>query len=171
MQPLSYASSNSKSPKPPLYSTTWVLVIPQTLGRHYKLASIPNAFDSVGTTDEERETHPQGRKISTTSSKVCNLLYTLQCPKKWFAERDKHYPSRSGQTSLATAGANFTKPRTSQFFGLCKLHNHTCFNYLQGGYSRQNSIDEVDANTDARKQNGNPAAAANTSPLIVPAVR
>ena len=130
MQPLSYASSNSKSPKPPLYSTTWVLVIPQTLGRHYKLASIPNAFDSVGTTDEERETHPQGRKISTTSSKVCNLLYTL-----------------------------------------CKLPNHTCFNYLQGGYSRQNSIDEVDANADARKHNGNPAAAANTSPLIVPAVR
>ena len=48
-----------------------------------------------------------------------NCLY-LQGPKKWFAERDKHYPSRSGQTSLATAGANFTKPRTSHFFGLCK---------------------------------------------------
>ena len=36
-----------------------------------------------------------------------------------FAECDKHYPSRSGQTSLATAVANFTKPRTSHFFDLC----------------------------------------------------
>ena len=29
-----------------------------------------------------------------------------------FAKRDKHYPSRSGQTSLATAVTNFTKPLT-----------------------------------------------------------
>ena len=36
-----------------------------------------------------------------------------------FAECDKHYPSRSGQTSLATAVANITKPRTSHFFDLC----------------------------------------------------
>ena len=28
------------------------------------------------------------------------------------AERDKHYPSRSGQTSLATAVTNITKPVT-----------------------------------------------------------
>ena len=41
--------------------------------------------------------------------------------KKWFAKCDKHYPSRSGQTSLATAVANFTKPRTSHFFDLCKV--------------------------------------------------
>ena len=27
-----------------------------------------------------------------------------------FAKRDKHYPSRSEQTSLATAVTNFTKP-------------------------------------------------------------
>ena len=40
---------------------------------------------------------------------------------------------------------------------------------MQGGYSRQNSIDEVDANADARKHNGNPTA--HTSPFIVPAVR
>ena len=41
---------------------------------------------------------------------------------------------------------------------------------MQGGYSRQNSIDEVDANAvDSKKHNGNPVA--NTSPLIVPAVR
>ena len=32
----------------------------------------------------------------------------LQGSKKWFAEHDKHYPSRSGQTSLATASTNFT---------------------------------------------------------------
>ena len=30
-----------------------------------------------------------------------------------FAERDKHYPSRSGQTSLVTAVANITKPVTN----------------------------------------------------------
>ena len=29
-----------------------------------------------------------------------------------FVKRDKHYPSRSGQTSLATAVTNFTKPVT-----------------------------------------------------------
>ena len=34
-----------------------------------------------------------------------------------FAERDKHYPSRSGQTSLATAVAHFTKPVTKNNFG------------------------------------------------------
>ena len=45
----------------------------------------------------------------------------IQGPKKWFAECDKHYPSRSGQTSLATAGANFTKPRTSLLADLCDM--------------------------------------------------
>ena len=45
----------------------------------------------------------------------------IQGPKKWFAKCDKHYPSRSGQTSLATAVANFTKPRTSHFFDLCTM--------------------------------------------------
>ena len=34
-----------------------------------------------------------------------------------FAERDKHYPSRSRQTSLATAVTNFTKPVTNINFG------------------------------------------------------
>ena len=34
-----------------------------------------------------------------------------------FAECDKHYPSRSGQTSLATAVTNFTKPVTNINFG------------------------------------------------------
>ena len=34
-----------------------------------------------------------------------------------FAERDKHYPSRSGQTSLATAVTNITKPGTKNNFG------------------------------------------------------
>ena len=45
----------------------------------------------------------------------------VQGPKKWFAKCDKHYPSRSGQSSLATAVANFTKPRTSHFFYLCTI--------------------------------------------------
>ena len=47
----------------------------------------------------------------------------VQGPKKWFAKCDKHYPSRSGQTSLATAVANFTKPCTSHFFDLCREGN------------------------------------------------
>ena len=34
-----------------------------------------------------------------------------------FAERDNHYQSRSGQTSLATAVTNFTKPVTNINFG------------------------------------------------------
>ena len=34
-----------------------------------------------------------------------------------FAERDKHYPSSSGQTSLATAATNITKPVTKNNFG------------------------------------------------------
>ena len=37
--------------------------------------------------------------------------------KKMFAKRDKHYPSRSGQTSLATAVTNITKPVTKINFG------------------------------------------------------
>ena len=43
----------------------------------------------------------------------------VQGPKKWFAECNKHYPSRFRQTSLPTEVTNFTKPRTSHFFGLC----------------------------------------------------
>ena len=34
-----------------------------------------------------------------------------------FAERDKLYPSKSGQTSLATVVTNFTKPVTKINFG------------------------------------------------------
>ena len=34
-----------------------------------------------------------------------------------FAESDKFYPSRSGQTSLDTAVTNFTKPVTKINFG------------------------------------------------------
>ena len=45
------------------------------------------------------------------------IIFVQPC--KWFAEHDKHYRIRSGQISLTTAGANFTKPRTSHFFGLC----------------------------------------------------
>ena len=44
----------------------------------------------------------------------------LLCPEK----RDKHYPSRSGWTSLAKAVTNFTKPVTKIISGSCivKLH-------------------------------------------------
>ena len=34
-----------------------------------------------------------------------------------FAERDKHYPSKSRHTSLATAVTNITKPVTKNNFG------------------------------------------------------
>ena len=33
-------------------------------------------------------------------------------PELMFAKHDKHYPSRTGQTSLPTAVTNFTKPVT-----------------------------------------------------------
>ena len=40
-----------------------------------------------------------------------------------FAECDKHYPSRSGQTSLAAAVTNITKPVTNINFGpIRELH-------------------------------------------------
>ena len=46
-----------------------------------------------------------------------------------FAERDKHYPSRSGQTSLASAVPNFTKPVKKNnyrpsIWQLCYDHNN-----------------------------------------------
>ena len=41
---------------------------------------------------------------------VGNKLDTYWARNKWFAEHGKHYPSRSGQTSLATAVTNFTQP-------------------------------------------------------------
>ena len=70
-----------------------------------------------------------GSKISE-NFKILEQLYNptlnyggVQGPKKWFAKCDKHYPSRSGQTSLAKAVANFTKPRTSHFFDLCRKAN------------------------------------------------
>ena len=34
-----------------------------------------------------------------------------------FAKRDKHYPSRFGKTSPATAKTKFTKPVTENNFG------------------------------------------------------
>ena len=38
-------------------------------------------------------------------------------PKLMYAKRDKHYPGRSGQPSLATAVTIFTKPVTKINFG------------------------------------------------------
>ena len=62
--------------------------------------------------------HPQeGRWVvgSEETRREPQKRGTVQGPKKWFAKCDKHYPSRFRQTSLATAVANFTKPRTSHF--------------------------------------------------------
>ena len=41
-----------------------------------------------------------------------------------FAERDKHHPSRSGQTSLAAALTNITKPVTKNNFGPSTVPAH-----------------------------------------------
>ena len=46
-----------------------------------------------------------------------HLRLSVVGAKLMFAEGDKHYPSRSGQTSLATAVANITKPVTKNNFG------------------------------------------------------
>ena len=43
--------------------------------------------------------------------------YTILGPKLMFAECDKHYPIRSGQTTLAKAETFFTKPVTRINFG------------------------------------------------------
>ena len=52
----------------------------------------------------------------------CNLYFNdIQGPKKWFAKCDKHYPSRYGQTSLATAVTNLTKPVTKINFELSTM--------------------------------------------------
>ena len=51
---------------------------------------------------------------------MCNELLGMRSvlsPKLMFAKRDKHYPSRSGQTSLATAVTNLNKNVTKIDFG------------------------------------------------------
>ena len=58
----------------------------------------------------------------------------IQGPKKWFAKCDKHYPSRSGQNSLATTIANFTKPRTSHFFDLCTIASENTLQLFDVGW-------------------------------------
>ena len=53
-----------------------------------------------------------------------------------FAERDKHYPRKSGQTSLATAVANITKPFTKINFGPSSMSIFYCispFQFLEPG--------------------------------------
>ena len=52
---------------------------------------------------------------------VTHMRRVVQGPNKWFVKCDMHYPCRSGQTSLATAEANFTKLRTSHSFDLCTI--------------------------------------------------
>ena len=58
---------------------------------------------------------------SARERSTANTGMSVQGSTKWFAKCDKHYPSRFRQTSLATAVTNFTKPRTSHFFGLCRF--------------------------------------------------
>ena len=56
-----------------------------------------------------------------------------------FAKRDKHYPSRSGQTSLATAETNFTKPITKINSGPSKVCKH-CEAIWEMGCSQNHKI-------------------------------
>ena len=56
----------------------------------------------------------KGKRANRASGSI-ELI--LQGPKKWFPKCDKHYPSRSGQTSLATAVTNITTPVTKNNFG------------------------------------------------------
>ena len=49
--------------------------------------------------------------VEVNASGFSGTRYVLG-PKLMFAKCDGHYPSRSGQTSLATAVTNFTKPVT-----------------------------------------------------------
>ena len=52
--------------------------------------------------------------------------WSLLGSKLMFSKRDKHYSSRSGQTSLATAVRNFTKPVTKNNFGPSKVVPQSC---------------------------------------------
>ena len=51
-----------------------------------------------------------------------------------FAEHNKHYPSRSGQTSLAKAIANITKPVTKNNFGPSSVIGQKVGNILYHEY-------------------------------------
>ena len=63
-----------------------------------------------------------GRNEAGISNRGKNFLHlAVLGPKLMFAECDKHYPSRSGQTTLATAIINFTKPVTKINSGLVDI--------------------------------------------------
>ena len=47
-----------------------------------------------------------------------------------FGKHDKHYPSRSGQTNLATAVTKFTKPVTKNYFGPSILGTNRALGYV-----------------------------------------
>ena len=56
-------------------------------------------------------------QIAESFPSILQERVAVQGPKKWFAELDKHYPSRSGQTSLTAAETNITNPVTKNNFG------------------------------------------------------
>ena len=68
-----------------------------------------------------------------------------------FAERDKHYPSRSGQTSPATAVTDFTKSVANIKFGACislskcLKHNHISLQISCGDERLRQDGEEVRA--------------------------
>ena len=59
----------------------------------------------------------QAGEISKSNNKLLPSPNCVLGPKLMFAKCDKHYPSSSGQTSLARAVTNFTKHATKINFG------------------------------------------------------
>ena len=69
----------------------------------------------------------QARTKRMSPPPSCLKFLTVLDLKSMFAKCDKHYPSRSGQTtSLATAITNFTKPATMINFGPSNIDQNFC---------------------------------------------
>ena len=61
--------------------------------------------------------------LQAQSSASVALHVHIPGPELMFAKRDKQDPSRSGQTSLATAGVDFTKPVINLWSYYCSQMN------------------------------------------------
>ena len=92
------------------------------LGLQLPLSSRRGLQTSVGRGDECRRVQKE-----CPPPPSCLKFLTVLDLKSMFAKCDKHYPSRSGQTtSLATAITNFTKPATMINFGPSNIDQNFC---------------------------------------------
>ena len=89
---------------------------------HGSVPCMPHPLRNSGESQVKKEATKL--KTSWEMKRYVNLVLG---PELMFAKRDKHYPSRSGQTSLATAVINFTKPVTKINSGPSKSHRHSSF--------------------------------------------